>query len=82
MGSVLGFPEVDPKDAAIGARIRRWRDQRQITAEDLAQSLGLTPIALKRVEAGRQHLDSAAIDAATRALRLPVWALLSDTRVY
>jgi transcriptional regulator with XRE-family HTH domain len=82
MGSVLGFPGVDPADAAIGSRIRRWRDYRKITAEDLAVKLGLTPEALKRVEVGRQHLDSASIDAATRALRLPVWALLSDTRVY
>lgn len=82
MGSVLGFPGIDPVDAAIGARIRRWRDHRQICADDLARSLGLSPEALKRVEAGRQHLDAASLDAATRALRLPVWALVSDTRVY
>ncbi|WP_409020234.1 helix-turn-helix domain-containing protein [Brevundimonas vesicularis] len=82
MGAVLGFPQIDPADAAIGARIRHWRDQRGMTAEDLAHRLGLTPEALKRVEAGRQHLDSAAIDAATRALRLPVWALMTDQPAY
>lgn len=82
MGSVLGFPGIDPTDALIGARIRRWRDQRGVAPADLAAALHLTPEALRRVEAGREHLDSAGIDAATRALHLPVWALLSDTRGY
>ena len=40
MGAVLGFPQIDPADAAIGARIRHWRDQRGMTAEDLAHRLG------------------------------------------
>ena len=82
MGSVLGFPGIDPPDALIGARIRRWRDQRGVAPADLAAALRLTPEALRRVEAGREHLDSAGIDAATRALHLPVWALVSDTRGY
>ena len=82
MGSVLGFPGVDPTDALIGARIRRWRDQRGVASADLAAALHLTPEALRRVEAGREHLDSAGIDAATRALRLPVWALVSDVPGY
>ena len=82
MGSVLGFPGVDPTDAMIGARIRRWRAQRGVASADLAAALQLTPEALRRVEAGREHLDSAGIDAATRALHLPVWALVSDTRGY
>jgi transcriptional regulator with XRE-family HTH domain len=82
MGSVLGFPGVDPTDALIGARIRRWRDQRGVASADLAAALHLTPEALRRVEAGREHLDSAGIDAATRALDLPVWALAADRPEY
>ncbi|MEN5145215.1 helix-turn-helix domain-containing protein [Brevundimonas diminuta] len=82
MGSVLGFPGVDPVDAVVGARIRRWRDQRGMTFNDLAAAINLTPEALRRVEAGREHLDSAQLDAATRALRLPVWALVSDAPAY
>ncbi|WP_313104234.1 helix-turn-helix transcriptional regulator [Brevundimonas sp.] len=82
MGSVLGFPGIDPMDAVVGARIRRWRDQRGVTPDDLAAALDLTPEALRRIEAGREHLDSAGLDAATRALRLPVWALVSDTPGY
>jgi len=82
MGSVLGFPGIDPMDAVVGARIRRWRDQRGVAAEYLAAALDLTPEALRRVEAGREHLDSAGLDAATRALHLPVWALAADRPEY
>ncbi|WP_313004920.1 helix-turn-helix transcriptional regulator [Brevundimonas sp.] len=82
MGSVLGLPGIDPMDAVVGARIRRWRDQRGVTPDALAAALDLTPEALRRIEAGREHLDSAGIDAATRALHLPVWALVSDTPGY
>ncbi|WEK58499.1 MAG: XRE family transcriptional regulator [Candidatus Brevundimonas phytovorans] len=82
MGSVLGFPGIDPMDAVVGARIRRWRDQRGVAADDLAAALALTPEALRRIEAGREHLDSAGLDAATRALRLPVWALAADKPEY
>ena len=82
MASVLGFPGIDPMDAVVGARIRRWRDQRGVAAEDLATALDLTPEALRRVEAGREHLDSAGLDAATRALHLPVWALAADRPEY
>lgn len=82
MGSVVGFPGIDPIDAVIGARIRRWRDQRGVAVSDLAAALSLTPEALRRVEVGREHLDSAGIDAATRALRLPVWALAADKPEY
>jgi transcriptional regulator with XRE-family HTH domain len=82
MGSVLGFPGIDPMDAVVGARIRRWRDQRGVTPDALAAALALTPEALRRIEAGREHLDSAGIDAATRALHLPVWALAADRPEY
>jgi transcriptional regulator with XRE-family HTH domain len=82
MGSVLGFPGVDPQDAVVGARIRRWRDARGMSAFELARALSLTPEALRRVEAGREHLDTVQIGVATRALRLPVWALVSDTPAY
>lgn len=82
MGAVLGFPGVDPADAVVGARIRRWRDQRGVSFDELASAIDLTPEALRRVEAGRERLDSARLDAATRVLRLPVWALLSDVPAY
>lgn len=82
MGSVIGFPGADPRDAAVGARLRRWRDQRGVAVEDLALALSLAPGDIRRAEAGRAHLDSIQIAVATRHLHLPVWALVSDTPAY
>lgn len=82
MGSVLGFPGVDPSDAAVGARLKRWREQRGWSVEDMARLLDMSPEEERRAEAGRAHLDSLRIGAATTALRLPIWALTSDTRAH
>ena len=82
MGSVLGFPGVDPLDAAVGARLKRWRLARGMTVEDLALLLHITPEQARRAEAGRTHLTTAQIGAATNALHLPLWALVSDVRAY
>ena len=82
MGSVLGFPGVDPLDAAVGARLRRWREARGLSVEDVAVMLHISTEEARRAEAGRAHLTSAQIGAATSALHLPLWALVSDTRAY
>jgi len=82
MGSVLGFPGVDPLDAAVGARLKRWREERGWSVDDMARLLEMTPEEARRAEAGRAHLDSLRLGAATKALRLPLWALVSDTRAY
>jgi transcriptional regulator with XRE-family HTH domain len=82
MGSVLSFPGIDPSDAAIGARLKHWREARGMSVEDLAELLHITPEEERRAEAGRTHLDSLHIGAVTRALRLPLWALVSDTQAY
>ena len=82
MGSVLGFPGVDPLDAAVGARLKRWRETRGLSIEDVATMLHITTEQARRAEAGRAHLSTAQIGAATSALHLPLWALVSDTRAY
>jgi transcriptional regulator with XRE-family HTH domain len=82
MGFVLGFPGIDPLDAAIGARLKRWREQRGIPIDDLARAIAMSPEDARRAEAGRAHLTTAQIGAATAHLRLPLWALVSDTRAY
>lgn len=82
MGSVLGFPGVDPSDAAVGARLKRWREQRGMSLDDLASHLNVTPEEARRIEAGRAHLDTIGVGAATTALHLPLWALVSDSRAY
>ena len=82
MGSVHGFPGVDPSDAAIGARLKRWRRARGMALDDLADLLHIPSEQVRRAEAGRAHLTTAQIGAATSALHLPLWALVSDTRAY
>lgn len=82
MGSVLGFPGIDPDDAAIGARLKRWREQRGVDVDTVAEALKITPQEERRAEAGRAHLTSLQIAAATHRLRLPMWALVSDTPAY
>ena len=82
MGSVLGFPGVDPLDAAVGARLKRWREDRGMAIEDVAAALRMPVEEARRAEAGRAHLTTAQIGAATKALHLPLWALVSDTRAY
>ncbi|WP_309627625.1 helix-turn-helix domain-containing protein [Brevundimonas sp.] len=82
MGSVLGFPSIDPQDAAIGARLKRRREQRGVDVDDVAAALKITPEEERRAEAGRAHLTTLQIAAATNRLRLPVWALVSDSPVY
>ena len=82
MGSVLGFPGVDPLDAAVGARLKRWREARGMAVDDLAARLHISVEEARRAEAGRARLTTVQIGAATSALRLPLWALVSDTRAY
>ena len=82
MSSVLEFPGIDPHDAAVGARLKRWREQRGVELEDLALQLGVSTEDARRVEAGRCHLTSLQIGAATSALHLPLWALVSDSPAY
>lgn len=82
MGSVLGFPGVDPLDAAVGARLKRWRERRGMAIEEVAAALRMPVEEARRAEAGRARLTTAQIGAATNALHLPLWALVSDTRAY
>jgi hypothetical protein len=82
MGEVLGFPSVDPVDVRIGARLRRWRTERQVDLDALAHAISASPEDVRRIEAGRQHLTSTQLAAATTRLHLPLWALVSDTPAY
>ena len=82
MGSVHGFPASNPVDLIVGARVRRWRDRRSMEQEELAALMHVSVAEVRLIEAGRRHMDSAEMDAATRALRLPIWALVTDTPAY
>lgn len=82
MGEVLGFPSSNPIDAMIGARLHRWRTERHVDLETLARAVALSPEEVRRIEAGRQHLTSVQLAAATSCLHLPLWALVSDVPAY
>jgi len=82
MGVVLEFPEADPRFQSAGRRLKRWREQRGFGIEALAEAIHASPDVIRRVEAGRSRLDSAQLAAATQALHLPLWALVSDTPAY
>ncbi|WP_421728718.1 helix-turn-helix domain-containing protein [Brevundimonas sp.] len=82
MGAVLEFPQGPPRYASAGRRLKRWREQRGVAIETLAAAIHAPPEVIRRVEAGRSRLDSAQLAAATAALHLPLWALVSDTPAY
>lgn len=79
---IVDLPASDPEQTALGGRLRRWRTHRGMEIEELGRQIGLSPAELRLVEAGRLRLDSAHIEAATRVLHLPLWALNSDTPAY
>jgi transcriptional regulator with XRE-family HTH domain len=80
--SVHGFPASDPDQAALGARLRRWRTERTTGVEELAEAIGMSAADLRHVEAARARITSAQVSAATRVLGLPIWALTSDTAAH
>lgn len=82
MGEVLGFPSVDPADVRVGARLHRWRTERHIDLDTLAQAIAVSPEQARLIEAGRRHLTTTQLAAATACLHLPLWALVSDTPAY
>ena len=82
MGAVLEFPETNPRFQSAGRRLKRWREERGFDVDALAAAIHATPDVIRRVEAGRGRLNSAQLAAATHALHLPLWALVSDTPAY
>jgi len=82
MGVVLEFPEAEPRFQSAGRRLKRWREERGFEVETLAAAIHASPDVIRRVEAGRSRLDSDQLAAATQALHLPLWALVSDTPAY
>lgn len=75
---ILDLPAPAPTDAAIGARLKRWRESRGFSIEDMAAKIGLSSRKERLAEAGRLHLNSLQMAAALNALHLPLWALQSD----
>jgi transcriptional regulator with XRE-family HTH domain len=75
----MSSPEQPPArgvSAAIGAQIRRRRDQRGMSASELARRAGLSKGTLSALEGGRGNPTVETLDALAVALRLPLTDLL------
>lgn len=73
--TVIAFPEADPEALRVGERLRLWRERRRVSLEDLAGGARIALARLRRVEAGRERLAPAEIEALGRRLGVPAWAL-------
>ncbi len=78
---IIAFPSADPVDQAIGARLRKWRENRKVSTSDLAAAIGLSETDISFAERGRRHLNSTQLYAATFFLRIPMRLLLENSFV-
>lgn len=65
--------------ATIGAHVRRLREQRGVTAAQLARDAGLGKASLSTIEAGRGNPTIGTLSAIARALHLPIADLLAES---
>lgn len=63
--------------AAVGAQIRRRREQRGMSGSELARRAGLSKATLSQLEAGRGNPTIETLDALAIALRIPLTDLLT-----
>jgi transcriptional regulator with XRE-family HTH domain len=75
---ILPFPSAYSADQAIGARLKKWRENRSVSPSDLASALGISVEAMAFAERGRRHLSSTQLYAATFFLRIPMRLLFED----
>ncbi|WP_329416772.1 helix-turn-helix domain-containing protein [Streptomyces sp. NBC_00704] len=62
---------------AVGAQIRRRREQRGMSSAELARRAGLSKATLSQLEAGRGDPTIETLDALAMALRIPLTDLLA-----
>ncbi len=63
-----------------GCPIRVWREYRQLTQEELASQVGITPARLAEVETGKREADDGLMAAIAKALNLDVEDLRVEVR--
>ncbi|MEU8708006.1 XRE family transcriptional regulator [Streptomyces sp. NPDC048565] len=63
--------------AAVGAQIRRRREQRGMSGSELARRAGLSKATLSQLEAGKGNPTIETLDALAVALRIPLTDLLT-----
>jgi len=65
--------------ALLGEELRRFREERGFTLEDLAARAGLSISYLSEIERGRKNPSLKALDQVCRALNLPAGALVTPS---
>ena len=69
--------DIDPGDAAIGARLRHAREALGLEVREVASLLRISPSAMHDCEAGCRPITAAQLLAAARALRVSAGTLIS-----
>ena len=71
-------PRPDPLCAAFGGRLRRLRETRSLSQEQLAHLAGLDRTYISSCEAGRRNVTIKTIEKLARALEVDAGVLVSD----
>lgn len=66
--------------ASVGAQVKRRREQRGLTASELARRADLSKGSLSRIESGKGNPTIGSLEAISFALRLPLSDLLTGDR--
>ncbi|MDR2573584.1 MAG: XRE family transcriptional regulator [Desulfovibrio sp.] len=68
-------------DAAIGARIRAFRERREVGLADLADNTGLKPEFIEKLESGEMYPSLGPLQKISRALGVRLGTFLDDQEV-
>jgi transcriptional regulator with XRE-family HTH domain len=72
--------EVDPRDVALGSRVRKWREQKpEMKQYHLAQAFGVSNGQMSQIESGNRALYARDLPKLCKALGVPIACLYSDS---
>jgi transcriptional regulator with XRE-family HTH domain len=75
---IFTSPESRALWTRIGAKIKAYRTMRQLTAADLAATVGLSRVSVSNAEAGNQRLYVDTLIKVARALEIPLMHLIPE----
>jgi transcriptional regulator with XRE-family HTH domain len=76
--SAEGKPVVNPRLAALGQRIRRLREEADMTQRDMAAAIGVSQAYINVMESGVSNLGYMTLVNIADALGVPISALVED----
>lgn len=65
---------------AVGAKIRLYRIEQNLTQEQLAESIGMAPTYLGQIERGEKNVKLQTIEKIATALDMSVYELFNDEK--